>query len=61
MRKKTEGGTTLKSFLNIDHYIHILFRKALSKEPCDIKDRIECFDDYFPPRKKKYMLKHMQQ
>ena len=48
----TDGGTWYPQaceFLKMDHHIHSpLWRKALLEEQCSIKDRTECFDDYFP-------------
>jgi putative transposase len=46
--------------LKVKHHIHLFLRKvSLLKELCNIKDRTESFDDYFPCRKKKCKLKHV--
>jgi putative transposase len=61
----TEGGTwypqTCK-FLKLDHHINSSYGKRIIIERSleYIKDRTECFDDYFPCRKKKCKLKHIQ-
>lgn len=47
-------------FLNMDHHIHSQFEKSIVERTIQyIKDRTECFDDYFPCRKKKCKLKHL--
>ena len=46
--------------LNIDHHIHSPYEKSIVERTMQyIKDRIECFDDYFPCRKNKCKLKHI--
>jgi len=65
----TDGGTWYPSpqacsrFLKINHHhLHILLMRQVSllKGLFSIKDRTkECFDDYFPCRKKKCKLKHV--
>ena len=65
----TDGGTWYPSqacsrFLKINHHLHILLWRKVSllKGLSSIKDRTkECFDDYFPCRKKKCKLKHVKQ
>ena len=63
----TDGGTWYPhqacQFLKLDHYIHTSFEKSVIERTMQyIKDRTkECFDDYFPCRKKKCKLKHVQQ
>jgi putative transposase len=48
----TDGGTWYPQtcrFLNLDHHIHSSLEKSLIKRTMQyIKDRTECFDDYFP-------------
>ena len=50
-------------FLKLDHHIHTSFDKSIIERTMQyIKDRTtECFDDYFPCRKKNCKLKHVQQ
>ena len=61
----TDGGTWYPQackFLKLNHHIH----SSLEKSPIEramqyIKDRTECFDDYFPCRKKNCNLNHVKQ
>jgi putative transposase len=58
----TDGGTWYPQacrFLKLKHHIHSPFEKSIieRKMQC-IKDRTECFDDYFPCRKAKCNLHH---
>jgi putative transposase len=52
----TDGGTWYPQacrFLNLDHHIHSSLEKSLIERTMQyIKDRTECFDDYFPCRLK---------
>ena len=46
-------------FLKLKHHIHSSNEKSLIERAIQyIKDRTECFDDYFPCRKEKCKLKH---
>ncbi len=60
----TDGGTWYPQackFLNLDHHIHSAFEKSLIERTMQyIKDRTECFDDYFPCRKKGCKLEHVR-
>ena len=61
----TDGGTWYPQacqFLELDHHIHSSLEKSLIERTIQyIKDRIECFDDYFPcSRKKSCKLKHVK-
>ncbi|MER5176435.1 MAG: DDE-type integrase/transposase/recombinase [Candidatus Nitrosocosmicus sp.] len=64
-----DGGTWYPQacqFLKLKHHLHFLrkdYEKSIIERTMQyIKDRIECFDDYFPcNRKKKCKLKHVQQ
>ena len=48
-------------FLKLKHHIHSSYEKSIIERTMQyIKDRTECFDDYFPCKKKKYKLKHVQ-
>ena len=51
-------------FLNLDHHIHSFFGKEekslIERKMQYIKDRTECFDDYFPCRLKNCKLKHVR-
>jgi putative transposase len=59
----TDGGTWYPQacrFLKLDHHIHSPLEKSLMERTMQyIKDRTECFDDYFPCKKKKCKLKHV--
>jgi putative transposase len=61
----TDGGTWYPQacqFLKLGHHVHTSFEKSIIERTMQyIKDRTECFDDYFPCRKKKCKLKHVQQ
>ena len=61
----TDGGTLYLmdcKFLKLEHHIHSYLEKSLIERTMQyIKDRIECFDDYFPCRKKNCKLKHVKQ
>ena len=60
----TDGGTWYPQacrFLKLTHHIHSSYEKSLIERTMQyIKDRTECFDDYFPCRKKKCKLKHVK-
>src|SRR3954453_17383828 len=63
----TDGGTWYPpqacKFLKLKHHIHVSHEKSIIIERTIqyIKDRTECFDDYFPCRKKNCKLKHVKQ
>ena len=62
----TDGGTWYPQackFLKLNHHIHSSYEKSIIIERSIqyIKDRTECFDDYFPCRKKKCKLEHVRQ
>ena len=45
-------------FLGLEHHIHSPYEKSLIERTMQyIKDRTECFDDYFPCRRKNCKLK----
>ncbi len=49
-------------FLKIIHHIHSSFEKSKIERTMQyIKDRTECFDDYFPCKKNKCKLNHIKQ
>ena len=56
----TDGGgwhPQVCRFLKLDHHIHSSFEKSIIERTMQyIKDRTECFDDYFPCIKKKCKL-----
>jgi putative transposase len=60
----TDGGTWYPmacQFLELDHHIHSSKKKSLIERTMQyIKDRTECFDDYFPCRKENCKLKHVR-
>ena len=60
----TDGGTWYPQacqFLKINHHIHSSYEKSIIERTIQyIKDRTECFDDYFPCRKKNCKLKRIQ-
>src|SRR5207253_1728062 len=54
----TDGGTWYPSqacrFLKVNHHLHSFYQKSIIERTIQyIKDRIECFDDYFLPAKEK--------
>ena len=62
----TDGGTWYPQacqFLKLGHHIHSFVYKdeksVIERTMQYIKDRTECFDDYFPCRKKRCKLKHV--
>ena len=49
-------------FLKLKHHIHSSYEKSIIERTMQyIKDRTECFDYYFPCRKKRCKLKHVKQ
>ena len=60
----TDGGTWYPQacqFLKLDHHIHSFYEKSIIERTIQyIKDRTECFDDYFPCKRKKCKLKHVR-
>jgi putative transposase len=47
-------------FLKIKHHIHSLYEKSIVERTIQyLKDRTECFDDYFPCRKYNCKLEHI--
>ncbi len=63
-RVSTDVGTRYPMacrFLKLKHHIHSPYQKSLIERTIQyIKDRTECFDDYFPFRKKNCKLKHVR-
>ncbi|MBA3977847.1 MAG: IS6 family transposase [Nitrosopumilus sp.] len=59
----TDGGTWYPQackFLKLDHHLHSPFEKSIIERTMQyVKDRTECFDNYFPCNKKKCKLKHV--
>ena len=60
----TDGGTWYPMacrFLGVEHHIHSSVEKSLIERTMQyIKDRTECFDDYFPCRMKNCKMKHVR-
>lgn len=60
----TDGGTWYPMacrFLGLEHHIHSPMEKSLIERTMQyIKDRTECFDDYFPCRMKNCKMKHIR-
>jgi putative transposase len=60
----TDGGTWYPmacKFLKLNHHIHSSYEKSIIERTMQcIKDRIECFDDYFPCKLRNCKLKHVQ-
>jgi putative transposase len=60
----TNGGTWYPQacrFLGLEHHIHSSFEKSIIERTIQyLKDRTECFDDYFPCRLKNCKLKHVR-
>ena len=51
----TDGGTWYPQacrFLKLQHYLHSALESLIERIIPYIKDRTECFDDYFPCRRK---------
>ncbi len=62
----TDDGTSYHQacsrFLKLKHHLHSPLEKSLIERTTQyIKDRTECFDNYFPCRKKNCKLKHVKQ
>ena len=62
----SDGGTWYPPqacrFLNLYHHLHSSFEKSLIERTMQyIKDRTECFDDYFPCKKNKCKFHHIKQ
>jgi putative transposase len=59
----TDGGTLYPQackFLKLEHHLHSTFEKSIIERTIQyVKDRTECFDDYFPCRKNKCRLEHV--
>ncbi len=58
-----DGGTWYPqacNFLKLNHHIYSPFEKSIIERTMQyLKDRTECFDDYFPCKRKKCKLKHV--
>jgi putative transposase len=61
----SDGGTWYPQackFLNLHHHLHSSIEKSMIERTIQyIKDRTECFDDYFPCKKIKCRLNHIKQ
>ena len=59
----TDGGTWYPqacNFLELKHYLHSSYEKSIIERTIQyIKDRTECFDDYFPCSKYNCKLEHV--
>jgi putative transposase len=60
----TDGGTWYPQacrFLNLRHHTHSHYEKSIIERTIQyIKDRTECFDDYFPCQKDNCTLEHVR-
>ncbi len=60
----TDGGTWYPQacrFLKLRHHLHSSLEKSLIERTMQyVKDRTECFDDYFPCKLKNCKLKHVR-
>jgi putative transposase len=61
----TDGGTWYPSqacrFLKLRHHIHSYYERSIIERTIQyIKDRTECFDDYFPCQKDNCTLEHVR-
>lgn len=59
----TDGGTWYPQacrFLKLQHYLHSALESLIERIIQYIKDRTECFDDYFPCRRKNCKLPHVK-
>ncbi len=61
----SDGGTWYHQackLLNLPHHLHSSYEKSLIERTMQyIKDRTECFDDYFPCNKNNCKIKHVNQ
>jgi putative transposase len=59
----TDGGTWYSQacrFVKMKHHLHSSYEKSVIERTIQyIKDRTECFDDYFPCKKEKCKLQHI--
>jgi putative transposase len=58
----TDGGNWYPQackFLKLEHRLHTLEKSIIERTIQYVKDRTECFDDYFPCRKSKCRLEHV--
>lgn len=59
----TDGGTWYSQtcrFLNVEHHVHPSIEKSVIERTIQyIKDRTECFDDYFPCTRIYCKLEHI--
>jgi putative transposase len=60
----TDGGTWYSQacrFLKLLHHTHSYYERSIIERTIQyIKDRTECFDDYFPCQKDNYTLEHVR-
>jgi putative transposase len=60
----TDGGIWYPQackFLKIEHHLHSSNGKSIIERTIQyVKDRTECFDDYFPCRKERCKLEHVK-
>ena len=60
----TDGGTWYPQacrFLKLEHHLHSHYEKSIIERTMQyIKDRTECFDDYFPCKMKNCKLEHVR-
>ena len=60
----TDGGTWYPQacrFLNLRHHTHSYYERSIIERTIQyIKDRTECFDDYFPCQKDNCTLEHVR-
>ncbi len=61
----SDGGTWYPQackFMKLKHRIHSFYEKNIIERTMQyVKDRTECFDDYFPCKKNKCKLNHIKQ
>ena len=49
-------------FLKLKHHLHSHYEKSIIERTMQyVKDRTECFDDYFPCKNNKCKLNHIKQ
>lgn len=60
----TDGGTwypMASRFLGLKHHLHSPYERSMIERTMQyVKDRTECFDDYFPCRTRKCKLEHVR-
>ena len=60
-RMVVHGTQWYPRFLGLKHHLHSPYEKSMIERTMQyVKDRTECFDDYFPCRTRKCKLEHVR-